>query len=887
MVLLKPHFLALIFLILSPVIVTAQPADQARSTLNAEDAEAVAQFIKSQYGVGKAVYLTRIAEQLSLSFASQDQMQTHWQQALQEPVPSPHNMSQINTHALMAQVLIQYSNGMTLNRWRQVDLAPFKPLPPLTEQLSNSQIFYIWLNLNHYWHDILQRLTAQSSTAWLGITELPQASPNSIELDNQLQQTLVFVDSLNKENSTTEQDHTLVNKIKDFSQQWSSWTPLSAVFLRQSLHQNRKLWLAWAYDWIEIYQRIELSPHLLTATEQQALQKYITASQVLWSNRQAIIEARDKNIFPLLQAVFEQLPAKFKNPDHFDLTINNQILALAIGLNNPDDYFTQPLRDQIQKNLEVCLNLSTHIPPNPERPIADHQFESCLRDFIDWAQVQAFDTGLAGQLTTLDNPVSMARVLDMAAPQIINYLPAQAVEDKNCLDQFSLKPNPLEWMLAVESLNWLHDRWPGIIAEKPPAQADLQSILDTGLKLHNYPECFQTATVLRAQFTELEQKWTTLKQAIRLYIKEYRDTHMAPGSDIDFFQNTDQLTDAVPDNLLISACDTKTACGASIKLKPDNKVLQLFPNHLKIAQQLQLGDLSICYDNVSWQERKSLPTQLNNKKIANYEGQLHVTLVGKYQDHIVFEQPLETSQRYIYLFAENNPSVLDMACPLPIIGQQITTSLDRGTYGLLPNRLTFLAAQKVDVNNIIRHHWPQWQSSINVSRVNIVDPMDNIKPLVNETFIQHANTVQQQIYRKLTTSNPARIYDSALSNAVFEYLTESRRLKATVQTLFPATYHKNAAIRSALTGHKAMMNLDFFKHAYETQLNLMDMMAQGDAIIELHKPAWFKQQRRADENFLQPTMMQFEKRFLPVQTSKPQTDNETGVVKPVLSVNDN
>lgn len=887
MVLFRPHILTLMFLLMSSVIVSAQSGSQGRSDLNAEDAEAVAQLIKSQYGMGKAVYLTRIAEQLSLSFASQDQMHTHWQQALQEAVPSPHNMSQINTHALMAQILIRYSNGMTLNRWRQVDLGTFKSLPPLNERLSNSQKFYVWLNLNHYWQTILKRLASQGSTAWLGITELPKAKHKILNAESQLHKTLDFVVPLNAKIPPSDQDHTLVDKITDFSHRWSSWTPLSAVFLRMSLHQNRKIWLAWAYDWIEVYQRIELSPHLLTAEEQQALQKAIFASQSLWSSQQAIIEARDKNLFLLLQRIFEQLPAKFKNPDHFDAQLNNQILALAIGLNDPDNYFTQPLRTHIQKNLEVCLNLSTHIPPNPEQPIADHQFESCLQDFIDWAQIHAFDTGMAGQLTVLDSPVSMARVLDMADPQIINYLPAQAVEDQRCLDQFSLKPNPLEWLLAVESLNWLHDRWPGLMAEKPPTQADIESILKTGSDLYQYPDCFQPAGVLRSQFTRLEQKWTTLKQAIRLYIKEYRDTHMATGSDIDFFQNTDQLTDAVPDNLVISACDVNTACGANIKLKPDNKILQLFPNHLKIAQQLKLGDLSICYDNVNWQERQSLPTQLNNKKIANYEGQLQITLVGKFKDHIVFEQALETSQRYIYLFAENNPTVLDMDCPLPVIGQQITTSLDRGTFGLLPNRLTFLAAQKVDVNNIIKHHWPQWQNSINVSQVHIVDPMDSVKPLVNETFILHANTVQQQIYRKLTTSNPARIYDSALSNAVFEYLTENRRLKATVETLFPSTYHKNAPIRSALTGDQAILNLAFFKHAYETQLNLMDMMTRGDALIEQHKPAWFNQQRRADDDFLQPSLVQFEKRFTRPEIVRPETPKASTEVVPTSAANDN
>ncbi len=848
--------------------------DSAMETLDGDDAVAVAQLIKSNHDISKAVYLTQIADQLSLSFASQPQMASHWQQALAETIETPDNLSQINTHALMAQVLIRYSHGMNLNRWRLVNLSPQKPLPHLHEHMSATQQFSVWLNLNHYWEIILQRLSSQDSTAWLDITSLPSPAQTPAKPTQQLNKTLRYINTLPDAEG---QSVISYESLLPFTQQWTKWQPLPALLLRQAWHRDRQLWVAWAYDWIEIYQHIELSSYLLTAQEQQLLQQHIEASESLWETSQSIIEARDETLYPLIVAILEQLPAKFKNPDHVDEDINRHILSLATGIQDTADYFNQPLREQIQENLEVCLNLSTHQPPNPEQPIADHQFESCLQDFIDWAQQQAFDTGLAGQLTPLDNSVSMARVLDMPPPQIINYLPAQAVQNQECLNQLNLKPNPVEWLLAIESLNWLHDRWPGIMAVKKPLQADNQSILDTGLSVYQYPDCFQPQTVLRNQFNQLEQKWSAVKQAIRLYIKDYRDTHLANGSDIDFFQNTDQLTDAVPANLTISACDKKTACGANIQLKPDNKVLQLFPNHLKIAQQLQLGNLSVCYDKVGWQERKSLPTQLNNKKIANYEGQLAFTLVGKFEDNIVFEQPLETNERYVYLFGENNQAVQDMACPLPIIGQQITTTLDRGTFGLLPNRLTFLTAQKVDINNLIKQHWQQWQSAINVSQVNLVNSMDNIKPVVNEAFIKHTNTVQQQIYRKLTTSNPARIYDSALSNAVFDYLTERRRLLATVQALFPVTFHKDMSIRSALTGTQAIVGLDFFKRAYDAQLNLMDLMDRGDALFEQHKPAWYDQDRQFEGNFLHPSLMQFMKRYHRDQniaiTPEPDQDN--------------
>ncbi len=848
--------LAMVTLLFSTGIYgSKQPAQ-----LTVADAEQIAYTLKSNHSIAKAVYLTRIADQLSQSFASEAQLHSRWLQALDENIEKELNFSHINTHNLMAQVLINFSHGMTLNRWRIVDLTPENPPPALTELTTPTEQFKAWLNLNHYWQIILQRLEAQGSSTWLEFSNPQTISNKALPLENQLTDTLKIIEQLSKspapkKNNQINNGAILKQPLVQFSSQWQQFEALSVILLRQAHHREHKLWLAWAYDWIEIYQHIELSSQLLTADEQQLFSQYIDKSKTLWTEKQTIIIARDEFLYDLIQDLLTQLPLKFKNPDHSDVNINYNILTLATGIQNPVDYFSQPLRDQIQENLEVCLNLSATHTPNPQQPIANHQLNSCLKDFTSWAQQSAFDPGLAGLSTTLENSINLDRVMELPPPQIINYLPAQMIKEQGCIDQLGLKPNPFEWLLAVESLNWLYDRWPGIMTEQKFAGMP-QDLVTIGLSTYRYPDCFNPESLLGQQFNQLEQKWSTVKQAIRLHIKDYRQSQLSANSDIDFFQNTDQTTDSVPENLSIKACDITTACGAFIELKPDSKVLQLFPNHLKLAQQFKLGKLSICYEDVQWQHRKPLLAELKNDKIARYEGQLAITLVGKYQDQTVFTQQLETVDRYVYLFAENSQEVLDMSCPLPIIGNQITTSLDRGTFGLLPNRLTFFTAQKVDVNNVIKKHWPAWQNNLNNSKYNVVDTMDSVKSLVNEAFLQHSNTVQQQIYRKLTTSNPARINDSALSYAIFDYLTERKRLNATIQALFPELYQKDINIRRALASNEALVDLAFFKQAYAAQLNLMDMMDQGDAIFEQHKPAWFEIKPMHNERFIQPTLVQ-------------------------------
>ena len=834
--------------------------------LTTADAEQIAFSLKSNHSIAKAVYLTRIADQLSQSFASEAQLRNRWLQALDENIKSELNFSHINTHNLMAQVLISFSHGMNLNRWRMVDLTPKNPPPVLTEFTTPTGQFKAWLNLSHYWQIILQRLETQSTTAWLELQDPQPVNKKSIALENQLAETLRFIVKQTKSPTPVKTDiHNngaiLKKPLAQFSSQWQQIEPLSILLLRQAHHHQHQLWLAWAYDWIEIYQHIELDSELLTADEQLLFNEYIEFSKVLWTEKQSIIAARDQFLYGLIEEVLRQLPLKFKNPDHSDETINYKIVTLATGIENPADYFSQPLRDQIQENLEVCLNLSTPQSPNPQEPIATHQLESCLKDFAQWAQQTAFDPGLAGLPASLENSINLDRVLELPPPQIINYLPAQMVKEQACIEQLGIRPNPIEWLLAIESLNWLYDRWPGLMADYEFGH-EPQALIDSGLSIYQYPECFNTESLLSQQFNQLEQKWTAVKQAIRLHIKDYRRSQLSANSDIDFFQNTDQTTNAVPENLTIKACDISTACGAHTELTPDGNVLQLFPNHLKLAQQFKLGQLSICYEDVQWQDRKSLPAELKNDKIALYEGQLAMTLVGKYQDKIVFTQQLETVDRYVYLFAENSQDVMAMSCPLPLIGKQITTSLDRGTFGLLPNRLTFLTAQKVDVNNVIKKHWPVWQNNLNSSKYSVLDAMESVKALVNEAFLQHLNTVQQQIYRKLTTSNPARINDSALSFAVFDYLTERQRLNATIQALFPELFQKDINIRRTITGNNTLVDFAFFKDNYAALLNLMDMMDQGDALFEQHKPAWFEIKPRHNERFIQPSLEQFQYRYL-------------------------
>lgn len=794
-------------------------------------ASAMADHLRAQYGIAKSVYLTQVAQQLSQSFASTEQLQQQWQQALETAVNEPKDFTQINTHALMAQTLIQYTNGMTLNRWRQVQLPMESKFRALNDPYISAQTFQTWLNLNYHWQQILATGGKNNISVWLDwFTEDALQAPKQIVPGRSIDQLLA---------RWSKNPADKISQLRDIAADIDYFDSLSTALIRQQLHQLNDQILAFAYDWIEIYQLLELSGDLLTAQQQQQFAKLINHAQNHWASSEEKINAVNENLFALITELLNVLPNKFKNPDHFDNFLNQQILTLITGIKAPENYFFHPMRQDIQENLEVCLNLSVQQSPEPPEPIALNQFEGCLADFIEWGTVLAKSDQLAGNLIKLDNPNSINRALDLPSIQIINNLTMQAAAEVTCQQQLTPQVNLVEWLLAAETVAWFHDRWPGLMADHLENN-QIDELIAAGMQLHRYPTCMNNAEPLLTQFNNLRGKWERLKQEIVIHVNQYRNTELSTNSDVDLFKSIDQQTNYIPENFMVSPCDATQSCGALVTLEPSNELLNLFPNHLKLAEQFGLGQLEICYDQVQWENRKSTPTHLDNNKIANFEGQLSIQLNGRFSGESVFTKTLLSERRHIYLFGENNQETLDTACPLPIIGTQINTSLDRGTFGLLPNRLTFLTAQKVDINAVMRSNWTQWQTQLNAepSAFNYFNEMNEVKTALNDAFLQRVNELQQQIYRKLITNNLSRTTDSALSKAAFEFTTHRKLLSHMSLGLYPQLFASRPTLQSALSGNNRLVDMGFFREAFENQTNVADMIIEGDANFITHQGAW-------------------------------------------------
>ena len=820
-------------LLLNSSVVFSQQAEESKTMAPLPKATDIANHLRTNYGMTKAAYLTQMAWKFSHSFASTEQLTQQWLQAIDTEVQEYQQFNHINSHALMAQVMIQYSNGMNLNQWRFDDLISPPQLPNITEGLTPDQVFQIWLNLPYYWQQIIQ-LQIQQNNQWLSLPEdLLVFKPTQKPVSQELTALTLVLNWLAKPNSDVK------SQLAKTDQQINHYDNLSIALIRQHHHSLQDKHLAFIYDWIEIYQLLELSPNLLAAEEQKNLQLITDHALSQLEASMDVVNAIDENLYKLAHTLLEELPKKFKDPDHLLPSLNKQLFSMIFAIPDMDSYMSHPIRKTTQERLEVCLNVSVSQPPEPNVPIEDNQFESCFNDFINWANTTATSASLSGEKLRVDNAISLHRALELPAFQIINILTMHATNEVNCQQQVATHANLFEWLLASESLAWFHDRWPGIFAEQNKSR-QFSQLIEQGYNNNKYPNCLIETQPMAVNFTLLKNKWEKLKQEITAQVNDYAKSELSPGNDINLFGSVEQKTNHVPLDLMVKPCDVSQSCAAKIEMPSSHELMSLFPNHLKLASQFGIGKLEICYDQVGWQNRKTVPTHLDNNKIANFEGQLSIQLNGLFANSKVFSTQLISEQRQIYLFGENIDATLAMECPLPIIGKQINTSLDRGTYGLLPNRLTFLTAQKADTNTVIKNNWNAWLADISTAQneVEYLDEMNGLKSQLNDAFLHHVNIIQQQIYRKLISSNPSRSNDSALSKATFEFINQRKLFQHMITGLFPYTYQANSDIRSALSGNQRLIDAEFFKKSFENQINVMDMMNQGDAKFQLYNDIW-------------------------------------------------
>ncbi len=716
----------------------------------------LAHSLRQRFGLHGSVFLTRTAIKILDSFVDEHQAAFLWKNAIDNLEAETGQLEQaalfgLDAQALAGVILSDNSHGLTPALWQKNLIADTARHAPLEDFLSQHDELDIYLQLPAVWNRLLLSMRQRPHVDWLRVfSPLDSLSPEPTPIQDIWTYLLDWSES-------PERDTRLADLAWQFNQRQNRLSLMQQSLFKKlvqlTLNKDRQQYLAAALNWLEAFSiiRTYLGDWLPSQTHWV---NPLAENNDTWfvAHREQLLHS-DYRLPGMLESSFRWLK---NDPEiSIDSDFHKHLVQMLFYLSDIESYMEQPFRRLLQQQLEVCLNLSEESTPLPDEPIEPRQYTGCVEDLVYWANQQARSNELSGSFQKPENDEALARVLELPAWQLINTLYAMEARD-GCLEGAQHRVNPLEWLLASAALTWFNDRWPQYLRTYRPVSF-LQQAIDAGEQLQQDFACLKepVGDILGKRLAQVAAQWQRVKQLTTAVGDEYRQQKLKPGSDIDLLDTFRQTSHYRPESLTIGPCNPRNTCGVNNQLEPSRSLMALFPNHLLLADQLGLGDLRLCYDDVGWSRRETGPTHLSNPAVANYYGHLTLTLKGYFNDKLVFSRRIQSLQKHHYLFARNDPDILALACPLPILGEQIVTQLPEGTHGLVPNRLTFLTAARTSPGAIISHNWIQgeeWRDQLaddlRASEL-AFHPLDSVKKAVEEKFIEHASAVQKLIYRLL------------------------------------------------------------------------------------------------------------------------------------------
>lgn len=377
-------------------------------------------------------------------------------------------------------------------------------------------------------------------------------------------------------------------------------------------------------------------------------------------------------------------------------------------------YLEQPFRSPFNDELDICFDqLKPRDDTFPPQPITQEQFLGCARSLADWATDTAAESEFAGEAGGPFEPEHQARQLDLDDWQRVNYWYAytSAQYQTECTASDQRLVNPLEWALAARSLVMFADRWPAYSVQ-PEFRMVLAEIAGVGEAL---------ADALRRQIRCPESMLSPIAESLTLYDDQlsqvqsaargleaaFRELNLREGADIDLAGDSRQETNYRPPELMVEPCSSEGSCGMNNQIEVSRALLGLFPASYLAADQVGLGTLTLCYDNIQWVERRSELPRPAEKRMASFLGKLAFELYGKFDDEIIFARRLVSQTEYEYLFGENSPEVLNNACPRDLIGTKVESELPKRGINLVPRRLSYMTADRTHPSRVFAENWEQ------------------------------------------------------------------------------------------------------------------------------------------------------------------------------------
>ncbi len=518
-----------------------------------------------------------------------------------------------------------------------------------------------------------------------------------------------------------------------------------------------------------------------------------------------------------------------KKNTYLHQALADAVAQLVLMIPDMNFYFEQPVREQIAGEIDLCTRMVAATFPDNKAALSRQQFDRCLVSLADLSETTVRKAELAGDP---DGPFAadqLRRELQLTPWQRINYALGYLHERYTTSCEFPDEPlpNPLEWAVLATSLAWLAEQSP-VYFQTPENEALVVQMRKQGTKLLQTMQqqvvCFSRSgkginDPVRRSLFAYRRALEALGNGIGEAELAFRQERLASGADIVLSGDAHQETAYRTEGLMIGPCQKDRICEMNGELESTRALIGLFPDQYLIADQTGLGKIEICYDNMSWVQRRSELIRPDDPNVANYFGRLSFDLIGRYvEDGVVskvFGSNFISPEEYLYLFAAARDEVLDDSCPTELIGSKIVTGL-RGdnSFRVVPDRLTYLTSARSQPSQIIASNWSsgaEWRDWF-VTGLGVTPFEYRQDETITVRVNQHLKSLYQEeqaILYSTLLSRPSR-NSSKSEVSLYKQMTEvdtSKKLVRFYMSLFyPDLLMDSDEIRGFLEGSGALVD---------------------------------------------------------------------------------
>lgn len=566
---------------------------------------------------------------------------------------------------------------------------------------------------------------------------------------------------------------------------------------------------------------------------------------------------------PVVVAMLRDAAGYLNAPEQADQLALDELgdVYARLALFAPDlgFYLEQPVRESVRRVLAGCS-----VDPLLIGPLPREVFESCARSLLELLSNGIERDEFVGQGNGPFDDEFLRRELGLVSWQRAAYL------DGHLAWMLGASCQPVPWFNVLESA-LLSEHLVFWVTQRPVFfiggdwLAGLDDLLSRARELERarieWVDCLtgqgrQRRDPLVRLLARHRAALVELSNLMSQAVENFYASVTRPGADIELDGSADQVTSYRPEGLTVGPCPDADTCGARVELAVSRALVGLFPNAYLLADQIGLGRLGLCYENVRWVDRESRPARGPGSRVANYYGRLAFDLVGTFDEgarsRIVFRHRLTDGEPRHYLFAAADEDLLGRACPIDRVGGSVASRLPEDHPGLVPNRLTYFASAPTTPEAELTANWGQgaeWRDwFITGQRVEVLDAVDG-EAIRTEVRAELASLVARR-ERELTAPlvSPARAGESdPLAAAMGDAADTSALMRRVLEIHYPRLLRQMAPVRRHLAGESGLLTRERVRVLRDTDTPAVRIPAVGLARARAFEAVWQRLDARLRE----------------------------------------